>query len=179
MGPFHIGPIALVVSAEDWTPMQALAKQYGLTLILGGATRSQSVRNGLTWALTHHPQGVLVHDGARPFVSPTLIQRMMATPHLPMAIPGVPVSDTIKEMVGDRVSRTLPRETLRAIQTPQYIRSDVAQQLINCHIDATDEAGAAEQLGIPVTVVAGEQGNIKITWPADWPGSSLPLSHQP
>jgi len=164
------GPIALVVSSEDWAPMQVLAKQYGVILILGGATRSQSVNNGLKWALTHSPLGVLVHDGARPFVSLDLIQRMMADPHLPMAIPGLPVSDTIKVVDGHRVVRTLPRESLRAIQTPQYIRADVAHRLVASTMDATDEAGVAEQLGVTVTVLEGERPNLKVTWPGDWPG---------
>lgn len=170
--PELMGPLALVVSAVDWDPMQSLANQYGLTLILGGDTRSQSVNNGLKWALDHAPLGVLVHDGARPFVSSVLIHRMMADPALPMAIPGLPVADTIKEIAGDRVVQTLSRDSLRAIQTPQYIRADVARQLITSLLDATDEAGVAEQLGIPVTVLAGDRRNIKVTWPGDWPGSS-------
>lgn len=164
----HVANLILVVSSPEdprWIP---LAQQWPFTLVAGGPTRTESVRNGLKKANELPPfTGVLIHDGARPFLSPSLIQRILAQTHQPMVIPGIPVVDTIKYVNHGTVTHTIDRTNLWHIQTPQYIRYDVIPTLINTPIDATDEAGIAEALGIPVSLVSGDPHNRKITLPGD------------
>ena len=140
----------------------------------GGATRQISVRAGLEALETEHPRIVLVHDAARPFASPALISRAIAAGAGGAAIPGVALTDTIKEADADgRVARTLDRGRLRAIQTPQAFLYD---GLLAAHRrasavgrdDFTDDAALAEWAGISVTVFEGEAGNVKLTTEEDF-----------
>lgn len=138
----------------------------------GGALRQDSVANGLA-LLPLHCDGVLVHDTARPFATPQLVNRVidaLAT-GAPGVIPGIAVTDTIKQVAGDLVTATPDRASLVAVQTPQGF---LLPHLQNAHARAqaegwqvTDDAALLERLGVPVTVVAGEAGNIKITNPED------------
>jgi 2-C-methyl-D-erythritol 4-phosphate cytidylyltransferase/2-C-methyl-D-erythritol 2,4-cyclodiphosphate synthase len=127
--------------------------------VSGGATRQDSVLAGLAALEPHRPQRVLVHDAARPFVTPGLIERAVATPGA--AIPALPVTDTIKLVNDGRVVETLDRARLRAVQTPQVF--DYADR----H-DFTDDAALAEWAGLPVGTFAGESSNIKLTTPEDF-----------
>jgi len=140
----------------------------------GGATRQISVRAGLEALETEHPRIVLVHDAARPFASRALISRAIAAGAGGAAIPGVALTDTIKEADADgRVARTLDRGRLRAIQTPQAFLYD---GLLAAHRrasavgrdDFTDDAALAEWAGISVTVFEGEAGNVKLTTEEDF-----------
>jgi len=140
----------------------------------GGATRQISVRAGLEALATEHPRIVLVHDAARPFASPALISRAIAAGAGGAAIPGVALTDTIKEADADgRVARTLDRGRLRAIQTPQAFLYD---GLLAAHRrasaggrdDFTDDAALAEWAGMAVTVFEGEAGNVKLTTEEDF-----------
>jgi 2-C-methyl-D-erythritol 4-phosphate cytidylyltransferase/2-C-methyl-D-erythritol 2,4-cyclodiphosphate synthase len=140
----------------------------------GGATRQISVRAGLEALETEHPRIVLVHDAARPFASPALISRAIAAGTGGAAIPGVALTDTIKEADADgRVARTLDRGRLRAIQTPQAFLYD---GLLAAHRrasavgrdDFTDDAALAEWAGMAVTVFEGEAGNVKLTTEEDF-----------
>jgi 2-C-methyl-D-erythritol 4-phosphate cytidylyltransferase/2-C-methyl-D-erythritol 2,4-cyclodiphosphate synthase len=144
----------------------------------GGATRQASVRAGLEALAGHRPAIVLVHDAARPFTSPALVSRAIATAaqRTPVgaAIPGVAMTDTIKE-VDDAggVVRTLDRALLRGIQTPQAFAFDA---LLAAHRkaaaagreDFTDDAALAEWAGMAVDVFDGEAGNIKLTTADDF-----------
>jgi 2-C-methyl-D-erythritol 4-phosphate cytidylyltransferase/2-C-methyl-D-erythritol 2,4-cyclodiphosphate synthase len=143
----------------------------------GGATRQESVRNGLE-ALAdgeEAPSLVLVHDAARPFATSSLLDRAIAAGRSNgAAVPGVPVSDTIK-IVGENghVAATPPRERLRAIQTPQAF---AFLQLLQAHRSAaqaglngfTDDGALAEWAGLTVAVFEGDPGNIKLTQAADF-----------
>ncbi|SEO33682.1 2-C-methyl-D-erythritol 2,4-cyclodiphosphate synthase [Methylobacterium sp. ap11] len=141
----------------------------------GGATRQASVRAGLA-ALAREaaPELVLVHDAARPFVDDALIDRAIAAAQdHGAAVPGVPVSDTIKVVEPDgRVRATPERESLRAVQTPQAFRFAL---LAGAHARAaaegldgfTDDGALAEWAGLPVAVFPGDLRNRKITQAAD------------
>jgi 2-C-methyl-D-erythritol 4-phosphate cytidylyltransferase / 2-C-methyl-D-erythritol 2,4-cyclodiphosphate synthase len=140
----------------------------------GGATRQISVRAGLEALEAEHPRIVLVHDAARPFASPALISRAIAAGAGGAAIPGLGLTDTIKELCGDgRVARTLDRTRLRAVQTPQAFLYD---ELLAVHRhafaaernDFTDDAALAEWAGMTVTVFDGEAGNVKLTTEEDF-----------
>src|SRR5499427_8591532 len=150
----------------------------------GGATRQMSVRSGLEALEKERPRVVLVHDAARPFTSPALISRAIAAGAGGAAVPGLAVTDTIKEVDEDqRVVRTLDRGRLRAAQTPQAFMYDGLlaahrRAFIAGRNDFTDDAALAEWAGIAVTVFAGEAENTKLTieedfvriTAADWAG---------
>lgn len=152
------------LSAErllDWAP--------------GGETRQASVRAGLEALAPAAPDLVLVHDAARPFVDAALIDRAIAAARQAgAAIPGVPVTDTIKVVSpGGTVAATPNRGTLRAVQTPQAFRFAV---LLDAHRRAaaagldglTDDGALAEWAGHPVAVFAGDPANLKLTHLADF-----------
>jgi 2-C-methyl-D-erythritol 4-phosphate cytidylyltransferase len=135
----------------------------------GGSTRSASVRSGLD-AVPASADIVVVHDGARPFASAELFRRVVdavaAGAH--GAVPGLPVTDTVKRAGADHVvCETLDRTGLVAVQTPQAF---AAAALRAAHADepqATDDAALVEATGGRVVVVPGEPGNRKLTVPAD------------
>ena len=143
--------------------------------VQGGATRQASVRAGLERLEPLCPEIVLVHDAARPFVSPALIERAIDTARRTgAAIPAVPVADTVKSVdAAGYVTETLDRARLRLIQTPQAF---AFMPLLEAHrraaaegrSDFTDDAALAEWAGMRVTVFDGEPGNIKMTNPEDF-----------
>ncbi|MDB5634650.1 MAG: 2-C-methyl-D-erythritol 4-phosphate cytidylyltransferase [Tardiphaga sp.] len=141
----------------------------------GGATRQASVRAGLEALAGHAPDIVLIHDAARPFVTPDLIARAIAAARLTgAAVPAVPVTDTIKQ-VGDagHVEATPDRARLRIAQTPQAFRFDV---ILEAHrraaregrSDFTDDAALAEWAGLTVATFEGDPANMKLTTPEDF-----------
>jgi len=149
--------------------------------VAGGPLRQDSVRNGLN-ALPSDPENndagmVLIHDAARPFASPALLNRVLDAlasdkpGEEPGVIPGLPVTDTIKIVVDGHVASTPGRSTLRAVQTPQGFAVPVLRKAHERAVaegwEVTDDAALLERCGIPVLVVEGEPGNIKITTPED------------
>jgi 2-C-methyl-D-erythritol 4-phosphate cytidylyltransferase len=136
--------------------------------VTGGATRSDSVRNGLA-AVPHDAEIVVVHDAARPLVTPALFKAVIDAVRAgaDAAVPGVAVSDTIKRIDGERVLETLDRAELVAVQTPQAFRLDALRRAHASGGDATDDAALVEAAGGSVVVVPGEATNIKITTPDD------------
>jgi 2-C-methyl-D-erythritol 4-phosphate cytidylyltransferase / 2-C-methyl-D-erythritol 2,4-cyclodiphosphate synthase len=141
----------------------------------GGATRQASVHAGLEALSKAPPQIVLIHDAARPFVSAALIGRAIeAARRHGAAVPGVPVSDTIRRIGGGgRLGETLERESLRAIQTPQAfdyagIRDAHARAAAAGMESFTDDGGVAEWAGMEVHVFEGEAENAKLSLPADF-----------
>jgi 2-C-methyl-D-erythritol 4-phosphate cytidylyltransferase/2-C-methyl-D-erythritol 2,4-cyclodiphosphate synthase len=141
----------------------------------GGATRQDSVRAGLEALARHGPAIVLVHDAARPFCSPALVSRAIAAAREGgAAIPGLAVTDTIKSVdPGGRITGTVDRNQLRAVQTPQAFRF---APLLEAHRraaaagrdDFSDDAALAEWAGCPVSVFEGEQSNMKLTTAEDF-----------
>ncbi|MFE1602069.1 bifunctional 2-C-methyl-D-erythritol 4-phosphate cytidylyltransferase/2-C-methyl-D-erythritol 2,4-cyclodiphosphate synthase [Methylobacterium sp. ID0610] len=141
----------------------------------GGATRQLSVRAGLeALAGAGAPSLVLVHDAARPFVDAALIDRAVAAARAHRAaVPGIPVTDTIKRIDPQGlVVETPPREALRAVQTPQAF---AFAPLLDAHRSAaaqgldgfTDDGALAEWAGLPVALFEGDVRNRKITQAAD------------
>jgi 2-C-methyl-D-erythritol 4-phosphate cytidylyltransferase/2-C-methyl-D-erythritol 2,4-cyclodiphosphate synthase len=143
--------------------------------VFGGATRQASVRAGLEALAPRQPDIVLIHDAARPFASATLVSRAIAAAERSgAAIPALPVTDTVKTVdAAGLVDKTLDRNALRLVQTPQ---SFAFPALLEAHRrahaagrdDFTDDAALAEWAGLKVSVFAGEPGNIKITEEGDF-----------
>ena len=148
--------VIVVVPAAD------AEREHG---VAGGATRSESVRCGLA-AVPADATIICVHDAARPLASAELYERVVTAVRegADGAVPGVPVTDTIKVVddgAGDRHASTAPR--LVAVQTPQAFRAAILRAAHDGHGAATDDAALVEALGGRVVVVAGEPANRKIT----------------
>jgi len=144
----------------------------GLAFVEGGATRSESVRNALA-AAGAGAEAILVHDAARPMVTPDLFTRTLAAlAEADAAIAAARVTDTIKEAGADGiVVRTHERARLWAIQTPQAFRADVLRKALAAGEDvlaqATDDAWLVERAGGTVRVVESPAANFKVTTPHD------------
>ena len=140
----------------------------------GGATRQASVFAGLEALAAEEPEIVLVHDAARPFASAGLVSRAIAAGRAGAAVPGLPVSDTVKAIdASGRVVETLDRARLRAIQTPQaFGYSALLAAHRKAHAagrdDFTDDAALAEWAGMVVSVFEGEATNAKLTTAEDF-----------
>jgi 2-C-methyl-D-erythritol 4-phosphate cytidylyltransferase / 2-C-methyl-D-erythritol 2,4-cyclodiphosphate synthase len=140
-----------------------------LPTVLGGATRQDSVRAGLTALKPHSPRFVLVHDAARPVIpAGTIAGLLEALTHAPGAIPAAPVADTLKRVERGLIQETVPREGLFRAQTPQAFRFDALFAAHHAGVTgATDDASLLEALGQPVAIVPGSESNIKLTYPDD------------
>jgi 2-C-methyl-D-erythritol 4-phosphate cytidylyltransferase len=136
--------------------------------VVGGATRSASVRAGLA-ALAPSATIVVVHDAARPLASPALFDAVIGAVRRGAdgAVPAVPVRDTVKRVDGDEVVETVSRDELVAVQTPQAFRADALRAAHAADADATDDAALIEAADGQVVIVPGDRANLKVTTPAD------------
>jgi len=174
----YVGKVILVVAAGELSRCEGLLRrdsalaQREWTLQSGGATRQQSVKAGLE-EIDDDTDIVVIHDGARPFVSPALIERCIESADRNGAVvAGLPARDTIKIVSDDhRVLSTPDRKALWEIQTPQAFRRklivEVHQWAVRERFEATDDAMLVERMGKPVWVINGENTNLKITLPED------------
>ena len=137
-------------------------------VVAGGAERQDSVRSGFSRVPAEGSIVVLVHDGARPLVSGELIGRVIAAAReRGAAVPGLSVEDTIKEVYGGRVLRTVDRSSLVRVQTPQGFLHSVLREALELaaaqKFTGTDEAMLVERTGRTVALVEGDPKNIKVT----------------
>lgn len=172
-----ITDILVVIHGDDREQYAAAAKAFGgrlLKPVTGGATRQASVHAGLCRLRDLSPQRVLIHDAARPFASPCLIDRVQTSlSEHDGAVPGLPVTDTLKQVEDGRITKTVDRSRLWSVQTPQGFAFDA---ILSAHdaaaaqdrADFTDDASLAEWQGLDVAVVAGEAGNVKLTTDDDF-----------
>jgi 2-C-methyl-D-erythritol 4-phosphate cytidylyltransferase/2-C-methyl-D-erythritol 2,4-cyclodiphosphate synthase len=158
------------LEAQDWLPAAVAA------VVAGGPRRQESVRAGFDALPAPRPDQdrvVLVHDGARPMATPALVSAVsVAAAAHGAAIPVVPLSETLKRVADGRVAGTVDRADLAAAQTPQGARRSVLERAwsilpANGPATFTDEAALLEACRIPVHVVPGEPGNLKVTLPDD------------
>ncbi|MFZ9627829.1 MAG: 2-C-methyl-D-erythritol 4-phosphate cytidylyltransferase [Ilumatobacteraceae bacterium] len=165
----------------DWSVQAARAASTGVVIVVpaadaereggvaGGASRSESVRNGLA-QVPDEATIICVHDGARPFASAPEFARVVeaVAAGADAAVPGLPLTDTVKEIGPDGTVQSTPRrDSLRAVQTPQAFRASVLRAAHAGAADATDDAALVEARGGTVVVVDGSPDNRKITEPAD------------
>lgn len=167
-----IDQIIVVMNAKNIEEAKKLVAQEKYTkvtdIVTGGRRRQDSVIEGLKKLKTC--EWVIIHDGARPLMPADLIDKGLdAAKETGAAAPAVPVTDTIKFVKGsDIVLQTLPRQNLRAVQTPQVFRYDVVQNTYKYTPgDYTDDAALVEKAGFKVKLFPGAINNIKITTPDD------------
>ncbi len=170
----EISNIILVVRTEDLFQIQMLCEKYMITkltdIVCGGATRQESVLKGFS-RLPQDAQKVLIHDGARPFVSENIICSVIdALDEFSAVTCGVKVKDTIKKIdESGKVMNTVNREDLVAVQTPQGVK--ISQYLKACErvevSKFTDDTSIMEAAGYEVFVTEGSYRNIKITTKED------------
>ena len=171
-----VDEIIVAAREEDILEISQLCRTYGLSkctkVVRGGENRVHSV---LLAALEAAPETELlaVQDGARPLVTPELIDRVAAAAaRCRPAAPAVAVKDTVKAAGADgAVEETLDRGRLRAVQTPQVFQADLLKAALQSALEqeapVTDDASAVERLGKTVFLVDGEEENLKITTPLD------------
>lgn len=152
----------------DWNPLGDKLK----VVFTGGATRAESVLAGLqaVGQQAAADDWVLVHDAARPCLSPALLQRLLdAVENDPVGgILAVPVADTLKRAdLESRIAATEPRDGLWQAQTPQMFRYGLLCDALAKVTQVTDEAGAIEAMGLRPRLVPSETTNLKVTFPAD------------
>ena len=172
----HRGVRAIVVAApaEHLERTRRLVGRSGrppVTVVAGGATRQESVWQALR-AAPDDVDLVLVHDAVRPFIDRRLIDSVVAAAVAEgAAICALPIAETVKRVRGHLVETTLDRAGLWAVQTPQAFRAALLREAHDKArregVVATDDAMLVEWLGLPVRVVPGLAGNVKITTPAD------------
>jgi 2-C-methyl-D-erythritol 4-phosphate cytidylyltransferase/2-C-methyl-D-erythritol 2,4-cyclodiphosphate synthase len=134
--------------------------------VAGGASRQESVLNGLMALAEHRPERVLIHDGARPFLDAGTIDRVIAAlDDAPAAIAALPIRDTVKRAEGGRVTATLDRSALWRAQTPQGFRfaAILAAHRESAGRGLTDDAAVAEAASLAVALVEGREENFKVT----------------
>jgi 2-C-methyl-D-erythritol 4-phosphate cytidylyltransferase len=152
-------------------PGVGMTEDHGADAVVeGGTTRTASVSRGLA-AVPGSAEVIVVHDAARPLASEALFRHVIAvvtSGDAGGAIPGLPVSDTIK-VVDDTqtVTATLDRAALVAVQTPQAFAADLLRAAHAAGAEGTDDAALVEAIGGTVRVVPGDPRNLKITTPAD------------
>ena len=167
-----VDQIVIVVSQRNLKKTRQMALEQEWTKVAqvcaGGRRRQDSVAAGL--AEITDCDWVIIHDGARPFVTPELIKRgLAAAKETGAAAAAVPVTDTIKVAGDDRiVCETPPRRYLWAAQTPQVFRfALITEAYRKAKGDVTDDASLVEQAGYKTKLYMGSYGNIKITTPDD------------
>lgn len=171
-----VDEIIIATREEEIVEISDLCHTYGISkctkVVRGGESRVHSVMRAAVEAAPG--TGFLaVQDGARPLVTPDLIDRVIREAHrCNAAAPAIPVKDTVKTVKeGEMVNTTLDRSLLRAVQTPQVFSADLLkaalQNALDQNLPITDDCSAVEQLGKVVYLVEGEEENLKITTPTD------------
>jgi 2-C-methyl-D-erythritol 4-phosphate cytidylyltransferase len=172
-----IDTIVLVTNNERLADTRTLCEQEQwdkvAAIVAGGTRRQDSVRNGLNALAEINTicSWVMIHDGARPFVTSTILEEgLRAVQQHQASIAAVPVKDTIKQVQDGKISATPDRSQLWAVQTPQVFAFPLIHQAYHHPVaqeDVTDDATLLERLGYTVTVFFASYTNIKITTPED------------
>ena len=170
----NVDEIIIVTGKNDIDRCNELVKKYELskvvTVVKGGTTRQKSVFNGI---MASNGEIVAIHDGARPLISQGEIDAVINDcREYDAAAVGVSVKDTLK-MVDENgfIASTIDRELVCSIRTPQVFKRNI---IINAHekaltesIEATDDCGLVEFLGVKIKITTGSNDNIKVTTPED------------
>ena len=152
---------------HDWSAFDGRLEP----LYCGGEARRDSVYNGLVACEAQPDDWMLVHDAARPCLPPQDVEALLSGCEND-AVGGIlalPVAETVKRVMQDRIVATEDRTALWLAQTPQMFRAGLLlQALRRARAAVTDEASAIEQMGLKPRIVTGSRENLKITWPGDF-----------
>lgn len=171
----QIGEIIVVCREEELETMSSILPGEKITFVIGGKTRQESVKNAVETIDPDECEIVIIHDGARPLVTKEeILETLEEAKRTGAAATGVFVKDTIKVINDDYVITDTPDRTkLVAIHTPQIFNLKLYLKAMEKAAmqkkDFTDDCKLLENIGVPVSVVIGEYGNIKITTPEDIP----------
>jgi 2-C-methyl-D-erythritol 4-phosphate cytidylyltransferase / 2-C-methyl-D-erythritol 2,4-cyclodiphosphate synthase len=167
-----IAAVRVVFNPEDRAHYEAATRGLDvLDPVAGGAARQDSVHLGLESLAAAAPDRVLIHDGARPFLDAATVDRVLAAlDEADGAIPALAMSDTVKRGENGCVIETVDRRHLWRAQTPQGFRFDaiLAAHRAARGSDLSDDAAVAERAGLAVRLVAGSEGNFKVTTSEDF-----------
>ncbi len=171
----EIDDIVLVLSDDGRAEFEKIKDQFEISnlksVITGGKTRAESVKNGLDSIAANDDDIIAVHDGARPLVSTDEITRVVnKAAEAGAACLVAEVTDTIKQVEDGRISGTVDRNSLRRALTPQAFRYDILKRAfdgVDLSDAITDECSLVERLGFEIAFVEGSSRNIKITRPED------------
>jgi len=170
-----VDEIVVVTREEKILEVADMCREYGICratkILVGGRSRQESVLAGLS-EISPSAQLAAVHDGARPFVTAELFERVARLASLyQSAAPAVPLSDTIKLAANGLVLETLDRSRLVAMQTPQIFVPELIKaaltRALQEDLSYTDDCSAVEALGVPTRLTEGSPENIKLTTPLD------------
>ena len=164
-----VGPVVVAAPPAEVRAVAELLSPYDVVVVAGGAERQDSVRAALA-ELPAQVDLVLVHDAARCLTPVAVVEAVVAALRAgaDAVVPVLPVADTVKQVAGNRVSSTLDRSSLRAVQTPQGFHREVLEKAhASGVVGVTDDAGLVEQLGGTVTTVPGAEEAFKVTLPLD------------
>ena len=158
----------VVVADGDPYISELIADFENIRVVTGGATRTASVKAGLAALTSNPPDLVLIHDGARPFVSLSVIGSVIeGLDNSPAAVPALPIPDALKSLDGSSVDR----EQLRRVQTPQGFQFDKiwsAFQALDNEASFADDIEVAQAAGLKIAFTQGDVNNFKVTYPEDF-----------
>lgn len=167
-----IDEIIVVTRFESIQKIADICNAYGISkaskIVRGGKTRAESSLLGICEA-SDEATVIAIHDGARPFASEELIERAVSAAYEHNAVtPAISATDTVRILnLKGAVTSTPDRDTVALIQTPQAFNADIIKgalsKAVEKNLKLTDDCSAVEAIGVKVTVVAGEQTNIKLT----------------
>ena len=165
-----VGEVVISVAAQTANLVERMAQERGwrkTRLVEGGVRRQDSVMNALK--ILNDVDWIIVHDGDRPFLTDALIERgLCSARETGVAVAAVPLKDTVKMVKDNMVVRTLDRDDLRAVQTPQIFRTEILREAhVGFGNTVTDDATLAEGLGCRVRLYDGSHENLKVTTPDD------------
>lgn len=168
-----IAEIILIVPRNKIAYVRNLMKNNGFShvkVVAGGRRRQDSVHNGIK-SLINKKGIVIIHDCVRPLISKGMIIRgINLCRKYHAVILGIPVTDTVKQVFGNRVIKTIDRKNLFMVQTPQFFDLKIlnmAFRKADHGTEYTDEASMLESVGIPIYLFRGDRMNIKITYKKD------------
>ena len=174
----QISETVIVVADSDPYITDILSQFNNVRYVIGGATRTASVKAGLLALSDNPPDLVLIHDGARPFVTRGIIRDIINALNIsPAAVPALPISDALKSLDGSNVDRN----QLRRVQTPQGFHYDkiwAAFQTLDEDASFADDIEIAQTIGLKITFTQGDVNNFKVTYPEDFVKAEIMLSHE-
>ena len=158
----------VVIAEDDPYIAELISDLENVGTVTGGATRTASVRAGLSALAENPPDLVLIHDGARPFVTMKVIDGVIeGLTQAPAVVPALPIPDALKSLDG----RSVDREGLRRVQTPQGFHFDkiwAAFQTLDEDASFADDIEVAQAAGLKVAFTQGDVNNFKVTYPEDF-----------